>query len=359
MKILEIIPSLSSGGAERFVVDLCNKFAEIGHNVILITLFKLDSVVGMDFYLSELSSNVKLVEIGKSFGFDLSLFKKIKEIIDKESPDVVHTHLRALQYILYSVYTKGANYKYFHTIHNDAKEEAADFFNRKIREVLFKSNKVMPITISDESDRSFELFYGVNVNRNLIYNGSVKISVNIENANEIQKMRKSGHRCIVNVARLQPQKNQVELVCAMSEHPDTDLFLIGNCDSDYAREVKKRKPQNVHILGQKKNPRDYVAAADAFILPSIFEGMPISLIECFSVGAIPIVTSVGGVKNMIRDGENGIVCSGTSASDISKAISRFKMLSESELNAISLQSKKSFECYDMDSCANKYLELFG
>lgn len=37
----------------------------------------------------------------------------------------------------------------------------------------------------------------------------------------------------------------------------------------------------MHLLGTKMNPRDYMAAADAFCLSSIYEGMPITLIECF------------------------------------------------------------------------------
>lgn len=69
MKIFEVIPQLSSGGAERFVVDLCNELSE-KHEV---TLVVLHSVEKFGFYRDELSSKVKVVSMNKRMGFDMSL----------------------------------------------------------------------------------------------------------------------------------------------------------------------------------------------------------------------------------------------------------------------------------------------
>ena len=61
--------------------------------------------------------------------------------------------------------------------------------------------------------------------------------------------------------------------------------------------------------------------ADIFILPSKYEGMPISLIEAMG-SALPIIASnVGGIPDMISDGENGIIIS-PNANDLADAISR-------------------------------------
>lgn len=66
MKILEIIPQLSSGGGERFVVDLCNELSK-EHDVTLMVLHSLDKV---DFYLKEVSNNVRVVSMNKRMGLD-------------------------------------------------------------------------------------------------------------------------------------------------------------------------------------------------------------------------------------------------------------------------------------------------
>ena len=56
MKIVEIIPQLSSGGAERFVVDLCNALCE-KHEVTLLVYYDLDNY---GFYYGELSERVRV-----------------------------------------------------------------------------------------------------------------------------------------------------------------------------------------------------------------------------------------------------------------------------------------------------------
>ena len=69
MKIFEIIPQLSSGGAERFTIDLCNELSK-EHDV---TLVVLHSVEKFGFYADELSPKVHLVSMNKRMGFDAML----------------------------------------------------------------------------------------------------------------------------------------------------------------------------------------------------------------------------------------------------------------------------------------------
>ena len=58
------------------------------------------------------------------------------------------------------------------------------------------------------------------------------------------------------------------------------------------------------VSGQTKI--DYLRSLDVFVLPSYFEGLPISLLECMSYGSIPVVTPVGSIPTIIQDGRNGI-----------------------------------------------------
>lgn len=84
MKILEIIPQLSSGGGERFVVDLCNELSK-EHDVTLMVLHSLDKV---DFYLKEVSNNVRVVSMNKRMGLDIGLLFRVYRYIHREKPDV-------------------------------------------------------------------------------------------------------------------------------------------------------------------------------------------------------------------------------------------------------------------------------
>ena len=80
MKILEIIPQLSSGGAERFVVDLCNELVK-QNDVVLLLFFDLKE---FGFYYQDLSPKVHIKCLNKKRGLSLSLsfmlLRKIKII---------------------------------------------------------------------------------------------------------------------------------------------------------------------------------------------------------------------------------------------------------------------------------------
>lgn len=361
MKILEIIPQLSQGGAERFVVDLCNELS-MRHDVTLVVLHNIDKT---GFFLKEISTRVKVFSMNKRKGFDLGLFFKLRSLVKKENPDVVHTHLRAIVYS-FLAYLNPLHTKYIHTVHNDAAKEASDGISRLCRKFAFKTKRVVPITISEESKKSFIDFYGITPP--MIYNGrpAYKKSTDFQNVKqELNSLRTNPDvPIIVNVARVCPQKNQLMLAKAVEDlnqkGKNIELAIIGRIDdSPYSEELRDFKSSHVHLLGTRNNPRDYIKAADAFCLSSLYEGMPITLIECFSVGTIPICTPVGGIKNMIEDGKNGILSTGVSQREIEESLMRFIDMSNKEKEIMKLNSFALFSKYDMTTCVYKYEDLMN
>lgn len=361
MKIVEVIPSLGSGGAERFVVDLCNQLAN-NNEVHLVVLHNFEEY---GFFRDEISEKVKVHTMNKKHGLDIKLFFTLRNLIRLISPDVVHTHLRSVVYVSLSFFT--IKYvKFIHTVHNDAKAEAGDVLSQFLRYISFRFKRIHPVTISDESQMSFEKFY--HLPSTLIRNGCAEyVSPSKKHQSDslaelISLLHHHDSRIVLNVARLQTQKNQLTLAKAVnslnSKGFHVELFIIGAYnDSRIFNDIKSLNSDYIHFLGTKKNPRDYMAVSDAFCLSSIFEGMPITLIECFSTGSIPICTPVGGIKNMIRDGVNGILSEGTDQESIEKAIRRFLSLDQSELDKMRKESKESFKRYDMQTCASNYISL--
>lgn len=361
MKIFEIIPQLSQGGAERFVIDLCNQLVN-EHEVVLIVLFNVDNY---GFFKRDLNTKVRLISMNKSMGVDWKILLRLANLIVKEKPDVVHTHLRSIVYVLLACIlpTKVA---FFHTIHNDAKVEAGGRLGKWCRKFLFKIGRVYPVTISEESKRSFEEFY--HSSSTLIYNGRPKYddSIDIQAISEELynvKFNKDA-KLIVNIARVQPQKNQLVLAKAIDKlNKDgfsVEVAIIGSLDDKkIVEKINSLESSYVHILGVRSNPRDYILAADAFCLSSIYEGMPITLIECFSVGAIPLCTPVGGIINIIRDGVNGILAKSSSQEDIEEMIKRFLLLKSDNVGLLKKNSLSTFNFFDMKKCSENYISLFN
>ena len=359
MKILEIIPQLNQGGAERFVIDLCNELSK-EHEVVLVVLHNVDN---HGFFRKELSKQVRLISMNKRMGMDWKLFFRVAKLIKEEKPNVVHTHLRAILYTILS-FTFFSKIKFIHTVHNDAKMEAAEGISKWCRKFAFGLKRVHPVTISEESQRSFEDFY--HLPSTLIYNGRPEYNFNTDISavqQELENIKTNKQaKIIVNIARIQPQKNQLPLAKAIDnlnkQGYAIELAIIGSkTDKQIVNDIEALHSPYVHLLDVRTNPRDYMRAADAFCLSSIYEGMPITLIECFSVGAIPLCTPVGGNVNMIQDGENGLLAKSANQEDLEKMLIRFLELPNDCQKSIKQQSLNSFSKYDMDSCCNNYIHL--
>lgn len=360
MKILEIIPQLSQGGAERFVVDLCNELVH-KHEVILIVLHSIDKT---GFFAEEINQKVTVVSMNKCSGIDIGLFFRLKKLIHKYKPDVVHTHLRGIVYC-FLAYLNNSRIKFIHTVHSDAAKEAGRGISKWCREFAFKTGRVTPVAISEESQSSFVKFYGITPS--LIYNGRPEYNETSQITavkKELEDLKASNDSTlIVNIARFSPEKNQLSLANAIISVNKTgkklDLVIVGREDDKIAPEIRRMNSKHVHLLGTRTNPRDYMKATDAFCLSSVYEGMPITLIECFSVGAIPISTPVGGIINMIEDGVNGILAKGTSEDDIYEALMRFMNMSDTEKLTMHKASLTSFYKYGIENCADNYVKVMS
>lgn len=356
MKIVEIIPQLHMGGAERFTVDLCNEFVGMGHDV---TLIVTNSVKKYGHFSKYLDGRVKLISMDKKEGADPKLFYRLPKLIRELRPDVVHTHLGAIVYTLFApfFYKKA---KYFHTIHNTAEKEATTGgrISALARKIQFKRHMSVPVTISEESHKSYEDYYGKGSEAKMICNGVPKAEAHPENAVEISHELPA----LINVARIMPQKNQKALVEAVEglnkEGYGVNLYIVGPNDTPEGDEIRKMETHHTYLIGPKDNPRDYIAAGDAFILSSTYEGMPLTLIESMSVGKMAIATPVGGIKNMITPGENGILTAGTGKDDLKKGIKEFLGFTEEERERMGKNAHLHYSDYSMEKCAGNYIEMF-
>ena len=353
MKIIQFIPSLNSGGAERFVVDLSNSLAK-NHKVYLFTLLDIDE---HGFYKRDLCENVELISLNKKLGVNLLLPFKIFLKLRKIKPDIVHTHLSPIFYLFLCFFTLKKTI-FFHTIHNDALKEAKTKFGYFIKLFLFKSKLVSPITISDESSRGFQSFYGLDSHK--INNGrNIDLKKQYINNAFFEDFKKTPNtKILLTVGRIVPAKNQIMLANAfnilLNKGHDIALLIVGSIlDKEIYTKIKLIN-KDINLLGQVSNPLDYMANANVFCLSSLYEGMPISLIECFAVGAIPICTPVGGIKDMIVDGKNGFLSNDISLESYVVALEKYLCLSEDEINKMKTYSKKEFQNYSMETCANKH-----
>lgn len=362
-KIVHIIPSLVKGGGERFVVDLCNALSVlVDYEVYLISLYDNEPE---STFRDEISDTVRYHSLNKRNGFDFKVIMPLYKLLAKIDADVVHTHLNAFEYaLLYKLRFKKT--AFFHTLHSDAFKECDISFFRKMRRISYKLGWVRPITISRESSASYKDCYQLN-NDIIIENGRQPVGKSNEYANLLNRYKsseKSDQTILVSVGRIVRIKNHELLIDAVNDLYRKELFdgkllIVGDVqEPDVYERLKEKASDCVEFVGSKKNVVDYLLIADAFCMSSLYEGMPISLIEAFSVGCVPICTAVGGIKEMISHGVTGFL-----SKDLSKDAYELAILEFLQCDKVSMirdACKREFdEKYHIKITALKYSTLYA
>lgn len=355
MKIVEIIPHLTSGGAERFTVDLCNALAEL-HEVWLVLFFPLENTT-LHFLLPEVSGRVHVLSLGKQEGFELGMVWKIRNAISKISPDIVHCHINSLEYVALARMLGKNNCRWFYTVHSDARYDAGQGIVNRIRRYAIRHKLLTPVTISDESLNSFRNFYGYDAP--MIQNGR-ELRMN---ANSKRSVKIDGDIVLVSLARFSQVKRQ-DLLARVAKRLEDESYrfrlqFIGqHQDKKMLDAVMAVECKSIEIVGEVSNPLDYLANADAFCLCSSNEGMPISLIEAMAMGAVPVCTPVGGIVNIVKDGTNGFLSEDISEDAYYRALKCFLDAPKDKIKEMSAQAIQASQPYSMEECAKKYEQLF-
>ena len=115
---------------------------------------------------------------------------------------------------------------------------------------------------------------------------------------------------VLNVARLDVQKGQGYLLQAAARVPGAVFLLVGDGPDRATLEAQARELRlgnRAVFLGHRRDIPDLLARCDLFVLPSLWEGLPLSILEAMAAGKPVIATSVGGTPEAITQGETGLL----------------------------------------------------
>lgn len=356
MKIFQIIYSLCSGGAERFVVDLSNRLARDKDSEVVILVVNDLQLEGCSHYLSDVKDNVRVISLGLR-GLGIRSVLGILKAIKKECPNVVHCHSNLILLYLPALFYKMP--RYVHTLHSLANRCLVWEWCKPINRHLY-SRKVQAVTISGECSQSYRSLYGLD-NDYMITNGREKIQLTADAGKvkkEVDSLMGGKRPVFINVARCDSVKNHKLLFEVFerlsAEGSDAQLLVVGARHEENM--VKYKNHPNIHIIGEKGNVADYLSLSDYFILSSIYEGLPLTLLEAMSMGVVPVCTPAGGIKDVIRDGENGFLAKDFYTESLYDAVTRAMKVG----TAISKDAvvREFHEKYSMERCADSYKGIY-
>ncbi len=360
MRIVQMIYALGSGGAEKFIVNLSNELVTKGNEVILVQLLD-NSKKRRDFNCQFLNKDVTYVNLSLEPGLSISKVKKVCKTIRSLNPDVVHCHLNVIPYI-FPIAIKRGHIKFIHTLHNIAQKASGPKLQKYINKWFYKTERIVPITISDECKDSYIKFYNL-PDVLCIDNGTCELKAS-EKFDAVKKeidsyKRTPDTKVLIHTARCSLQKNQELLINSVnnlvSHGEDVILLVLGShYDGDEGKALKEKACDRIYFLGLKPNVGDYMLCAAGFCLSSSYEGLPISLLEALSSGLTPICTAVGGIPDVVIDGVTGYLSKDLSEASYVEALMRFI---DRPIETLILKDKYQKK-YSMGYCAGKYLELY-
>ena len=351
MKVLQIIPNFALAGAETMCANLCLQLHNREIDVAAISLYEYHS--SLTDMLED--NGINVFYLNKKRGVDLSIIRKIKKIATEIHPDIIHTHLSVMPYVVpASILLR--NTKIIHTVHNTVMEEAKPS-TRRLNRWIYRFNCVTPVAISNAVQKSVFEYYHVKYVP-MIYNG-----IDLSKCIEKRDYSATTGLSYIHVGRFSEQKNHEMLIDAFKivheKLPYSELHLIGEGELKDRIKCKVNElglTKCVYFEGIQKNVFPFLASADVFVFPSKWEGFGIALVEAMATGLPAVVSGVGGIPELIEHGVNGEI---VDLDAYSIASGMLKMVDKEYRKKLGIASRKRAFCYfSNETMAEKYIQIY-
>ena len=325
--LFQIISSLVPAGAERLVVHLVEYIDRERFAPVCISL---TDPVGSHLEARVQQLGVPLYFLGKGDKMSFEVLRKLDALFRQYRPAVVHTHLLALNYA-YPLMIRYRTPARVYTVHSLAEKDLGLRTAPIVRALAFRYRlgKVVPVAIAEEVRASIQRLYGY-PDPPLIPNGIPTDEYTPDPNKRAQWRQAHGietHATILtHVGRFAPPKNHALLIEAFARvRTSAPLYLLlvggGELENTVREQVAALGLESrVCFLGIRADVADILRASDAFVLSSRWEGNPMSVMEAMAAGLPVVSTAVGGVPELVRDGETGLLVPSEDTGALAQAI---------------------------------------
>ncbi len=312
IKILETIRQGQIGGGESHLLSLVENLDKTKFEPVVLSFTEGPMVDRLK------EMGIKTHVLYTERAFDFGKWKKVKQLIADEKIELVHTHgTRANSNVFWAA--KKLKLPLVYTIHGWSFHEDQNPIVKKIRilgEKLLtkKSDTNISVSLSNQQTgkKYFDGFQSVVINNGIDQKKfdpqrklkDIRAELNIPKENIV----------VVFIARFIHQKQPLKLISSFAKAAqklsNLTLLMVGDGD---------QKPEALTLVDQlnikdriifqpfRQDIPDLLAAADIYALPSLWEGLPIGLLEAMSMEKAIIGTMVDGTSEVLQDRKNGLL----------------------------------------------------
>lgn len=295
INILHLVTGLGMGGAEKVVLDLSKYTSVDKFNTYVVSLSRR-----AELYQEFLDNgiNVKVLNMTNSLKDAFKILNILSNFVRKYNIDIIHAHMTHSIIVASILKLTNPSLKIVYTSHNI-------FIGSKLREfIVFLLKPLRNIDIVF-SENILKYFYKSNFE--VIPNG-----IKIDKYNLI--LPKNDIFTFIAVGRLETVKNHsflIEIAKELKKEYEFEIHIVGEGylkDELTALIDKYSLSSNIKLLGLRNDVDKLLNKSHCLIMPSLWEGLPIVILEA-GAASLPIVsTNVGSIGSLLND-KNGYLCS--------------------------------------------------
>ena len=353
-KVWLIIPTLGGGGAEKMVLDLARSINAEKYKVTVVSLY--NKTYAAENRLADIEKyQISTLFLNKKPGFDFHVLLQLKKMIQEQQPDIIHSNLESFQYVFPLAWL--LRKRHVHTMHSVGGKEQRIY--RWILKNAYRNHNFYMVALSHRICTELILLYPKLGDHLCV----VRNGVDIKQFSFYQAKTAKKDFNFICVASLTPVKNHKLLFEAFAtlQHKygrmDT-LTLVG--DGPLHEELMAKTKQlgidkNVIFVGNTANVADYLKQADAFVLASHYEGVPLAILEAMCTSLPILAPDVGGVGEIVIG--NGMLFPVEDREALTAAL--YKMAVDTDFRChcgqVSFERAKQF---DLGIMAHEYENLY-
>ena len=348
MKILHVITSLRTGGAEKLMVDLLPRMKAKGYEVDLCVC----DGVRTPFYEEIERRGMKVIPLGLSV-YSLSHIGKLTQLI--RGYDIVHTHNTACQYYvaMASLFTQC---RIFTTEHNTSNRRRNGWWRMLDRWMYSRYEKIVCISELTQQNLIQHIGQAYEQKCVVIYNG-IDLSTFVQPSSSHCPNGKK----ILMVSAFREQKDQKTLIRAMKELPSNYVLELAGGGEERLIAECKQLTQELHLeervkfLGVRTDVYSLLANADVVVLSSHYEGLSLSSLEGMASGRPFVASDVEGLRDIV--GGYGVLVPHENDKALAIAIEK---LCEDDIYAAETVAKcqQRAKMFDIDVMVQNYLQVY-
>jgi glycosyltransferase involved in cell wall biosynthesis len=361
MKVLQLISSsLGFYGAERVVVTLSAALEELGVNTVVGAFVNSAKAIHVEVLDNAKSRGLKTEQIPCHGRLDRCAIRTLCGIVERHEIDIIHCH--GIKPVLYALLAaRHKNVRLISTCHTwDFDSTKDSLISALERCILHGFDRV--VVVSDHMVPQLRMF---GLRADVVYNGIDMQPFSNSSSDLRHRMNWCGRPVIGAIGRLAPQKGLQYLLRAAREilrkSPNALFVLVGDGPERNALETEATHlgiRSSVCFLGVREDIPELLSSMDVVVMPSLFEGLPMALLEAMASGRAVVASRVGGIPTAIQERVNGVLLSPGDVSGLTAALR--DLLKNRELRvALGQKARETVESrFSAASMAKRYLEVY-